>query len=284
MAGSARAVRWSAAVLLAVLSVAAVSTRPAGARGVDAPWRVVLLGDSVPAFLVRDALASGWTYFGVEVVSGAQGSCDGMPNLPLLRARDLWNHFGYLRPPAGCRPWPETYLAPLLAGGRADAAVLMVGQPPILDVLVDGVWRGPCDGIGWYLDDVGHRVELLRALGVPPVLALPAPPGPNSRFMYPDDYAARSACVRAGMARAAARWRVPVIDLAAVLCPDGRVDPCRTTARDGIHVEAQWAGPVLDAIVERTWMITSSDHPSPGLHRPSPPRSSMWGHGTSSSG
>ncbi|MFM7271098.1 MAG: hypothetical protein ACKO2C_05640 [Actinomycetes bacterium] len=284
MARSAQAVRWSAAVLLAILSVVAMPTGPAGAGVADTPWRLVLLGDSVPAFLVRDAAASGWTHFGVEVVNGARGSCDGMPNLPLLRARDLWNHTVYLSPPGDCRPWSETYLAPLLAGGRADAAVLMVGQPPILDAFVDRAWRGPCDGIGWYLDDVAHRVELLRAVGVPPVLALPAPPGPNSRFMYPDDYATRSACVRAEMARAAARWRVPVIDLTEVLCPDGRVDPCRTTAHDGIHVEARQAGPVLDAIVERTRTITFRDPRGRGEHRPRHPRSPRRGHGTSSTG
>lgn len=241
----------------------------------------MLLGDSVGAFLVRDAVAAGWSHPGIEVVNGARGSCDGMPNLPLLRARDLWSRSVVLRPPADCRPWPETYLAPLLAAGRADAAVLMVGQAPIVDALVDGRWRHPCDGIDWYLEDLAHRVELIRALSVVPVLALPAPPGPNSRFMYQDDYVRRSTCVRDALRGAAGRWRVPTYDLADAFCPGGRVDPCAATVQDGIHVGPQWAAPALGRLVVRVRGIVGQHPPQRGLTDRRPPRRD---HGAAASG
>jgi hypothetical protein len=136
----------------------------------------------------------------------------------------------------------------------------MIGQAPIVDALVHGVWQGPCDGIDWYVEDVHHRVELL--------LALPAPPGANSRFMYQDDYALRSGCVRRQLADAAARWGVPVYDLADAFCPDGPDRACSRTARDGIHVEPQFAEPALSALVDGVRALTTPSRRPLGADRP----------------
>ena len=93
----------------------------------------------------------------------------------------------------------------------------------------------------------------LRRQGVRPVPTLPSWPGPNSRFIYPDDYTARADCVRRAMAAFAVTQRVPVIDLAPEMCPEGRgASVCTPTKTDGVHVDQPYAGPVLNWLLDET--------------------------------
>ncbi len=126
----------------------------------------------------------------------------------------------------------------------------MIGTLPVLDRRVDGVWHSPCDGIDWYLDDVGRRLDFLQQMGVQPIVAVPARPGKGADFVAPADVADRIACIRAQMFEFLSGQSVPTVDLDPILCPGGDCDGSRV---DGVHVRPELApavlGQVLDAAV-----------------------------------
>ncbi len=208
---------------------------------------LALLGDSVPAWLVRDG-APGFARTDAVVVNGAIEACDGMIDMPVARDR-----FGTeLRPPADCEEWDTWYpevideIGPA-SGHTVGVAVLMVGQAPVLDHRVDGRWVPPCESVDWYLDDVQQRIEYLQARDLPVVFVLPARLGERSQFSVPADFEERMNCVRAALVPFAEQAGLPTIDLDPVLCPANDCNALRT--KDGVHVDADRAAEVLDWLV-----------------------------------
>jgi peptidoglycan/LPS O-acetylase OafA/YrhL len=221
---------------------------------VDPTPVVAVLGDSVPAWLLADAAAGGFTRADVLIANGAQEACDGMVGLPVGRDRRGTE----LRPPPDCNDWRTTYPGVLRGiAGPPDVALLAVGQVAVVDRLVDGTWRSPCDGLDWYLRDLEQRVRFLRGHEVEPVLALPSWPGPNSRFMYPDDATERTGCVRNAFTTLATGLGAATVDLAETLCPTGPGSGCGPTTTDGVHVEAALAPTVLDRVLDATLRIAA---------------------------
>ncbi len=223
------------------------TTASGPASTVPRPVALALLGDSVPAWLVRDG-APGFTRADAAVVNGAREACDAMIDMPVARDK-----FGTeLRPPKDCEEWDTWYpkvidqMGPI-SGHPIDVAVLMIGQAPVLDHLVDGRWVAPCDSIEWYLTDVQLRVESLRERGLPVVFVLPARLGERSQFSVPPDFEARMNCIRAALVPFAERLQLPTVDLDPVLCPANDCNALRT--RDGVHVDPDRAPEVLDWLV-----------------------------------
>lgn len=215
----------------------------------DIPTTIAVFGDSVPAWLMRDA-AFAFARRDVVLVNGAQEACDGAVELPLGRdRRDV-----ELRPPGECREWTETYPATLASYEHpVEVGLLVVGQALTVDRLIDGVWVHPCESSAWYLDDVRRRLEFLRSEDVQPVIALPARFGTRADFILPDDYEVRMSCVRTSLAALAFEQQVPIVDLDGLLCVDGDCDRRRT--RDGVHVDPDVAADVLDELVDLTLAV-----------------------------
>jgi peptidoglycan/LPS O-acetylase OafA/YrhL len=227
-------------------STTAASTRPATTTPQEVeprPSVVAVFGDSVPAWLLRDAAAT-FTRPDVTILNGAGEACDGMVNLPLGRDRREQE----LVPPDTCLDWMTSYPA-TLATAQPDFGILVLGQAPVLDRLIDGQWIGPCAGIDWYLDDVNSRVVYLRDHDIEPVLALPARFGQNAIFLVTDDHPERIECVRTAMLQYAIQAEVAVIDLDPLLCIDDDCDARRSG--DGVHVDPPLAPMVLDELLDQ---------------------------------
>jgi hypothetical protein len=208
-----------------------------------------IFGDSVPAWLLSDAAAS-FDNERVTIVNVANEACDAMVGLPLGRDRRNTE----LRPPDTCQPWTAAYpVAFEEAGMTPDTAVMVLGQAPSVDRLVEGVWRHPCDGIEWYLDDVSARIEFLRAAGIDVVFALPGRPGDRADYVLADDATERFECIRGQLRTFLDAHFVRTIDLDQILCPDDDCNAVRSI--DGTHVDPEHAPAVLD------WLIAKSAPP-----------------------
>ncbi len=237
--------------------VIAVQQPARAPQGQPAPEPVVMaiFGDSVPAWLLRDA-APTYARTDVVVVAGASEACDGMIGLPVGRDK-----FGaLLAPRADCQEWNTWYptvldrLVPEAGFDQTtDVAVLVLGQAPVIDHLIDGVWLHPCDSIDWYLDDISARIRYLDRRDIPVVFAVPARLGVHSTFLVPDDYVRRMGCVRRGLLNYLRSNDVPYVDLDDVLCPSGNCEAYR--AADGVHVEPPYAPQVLDWLIEQVLLV-----------------------------
>jgi peptidoglycan/LPS O-acetylase OafA/YrhL len=216
------------------------------------PTVIAVFGDSVPAWLLRDAAPS-FTRTDVTILNGAGEACDGMVALPIGRDRRGTE----LVPPPTCADWTLTYQDTLASAPRVDIGLLVLGQAPVIDRLIDGQWQGPCAGIDWYLDDLGQRVEFLRARNVEPVLALPARFGRFITFMVSDDHEQRIECVRAALLRFAIENGLSVVDLDPLLCVDGDCDARRTA--DGVHIDSPVAPQVLDEVLDEVLALELGD-------------------------
>jgi peptidoglycan/LPS O-acetylase OafA/YrhL len=210
---------------------------------------VAIFGDSVPAWLLRDAAPS-YARTDIAIANGSLAACDGMIALPTGRG-----HGGdVFRIPDECQEWPQSYPAVLDATPQpVDVALLALAQAPTADRLIDGTWIGPCDGIDWYLADVAQRIEFLEARGIDVVFAIPARPGTRATFFLPGNVDERFRCVREQVIPFLAQRGVTAIDLDEFLCPDGDCDRVRA---DGVHVDAEHAPAVLDQLLDRTLEVT----------------------------
>jgi hypothetical protein len=216
---------------------------------------VALFGDSLPNWLVRDG---GWALDPAEVVliDGTTEGCDGAEGAPVGRA----GTGVVVSVPEACTGWRTLY-PPVLATRPVDTAVLVVGTGAVLDRRLDGSFVGPCEEVAktWYGDDVRARLRYLDDHAERVVLVLPAWAEDWSGWVFPADHVARTDCVRATLQDAAADVvgdgavdgaEVAVVDLADHLCPDGpgRCRPVRSV--DGVHIDPDEAGGVLDWIVQ----------------------------------
>jgi hypothetical protein len=215
------------------------------------PTSIAVFGDSVPAWLLRDAAPS-YERTDVKIANGSAEACDGMVDLPTGRDR----HFNEWILPDDCDEWPLSYPATLAATPNTPTiGVLVLGQAPTADRFVDGEWLHPCDSIDWYLADVADRIDYLRDEGLTVVFALPARPGSGTTYVLPDDVDARFACVREGLIPFLESLDVAVVDLDTILCPDDDCDRIRTI--DGVHVDPEFAPEVLDWLLDESLAVTN---------------------------
>lgn len=212
----------------------------------DRPTTIAVFGDSVPAWLMRDA-AVAFSRRDVVLINGANEACDGAVALPLGRDRNSEE----LRPPDTCTEWTQSYPMALASYDEpVEVGLLVIGQAATVDRLIEEVWTHPCDSMSWYEDDVRERIEFLRSVGIEPVIALPARFGRRVTFILPDDYADRMSCVRASLTALAADEGIDTVDLDGLLCIGEDCEGRRT--RDGVHIDPEVAGEVLDELVDLT--------------------------------
>lgn len=258
-----RAPTASEPVVLGAVAPAVATAAPAEVVGVQAapapttatrppvvppsPPVVAIFGDSIADWLLRDA-SSSFDRDDLIAIDAAMEACDGAVDPPRLRDR----HGTELFAPADCRPWIQTY-PEVVERQPVDVAVLVLGQAPIIDRLVDGVWIDPCIDMRWYLHDVGRRVAYMRRHVGDVVLTLPSWGGPGATWSLPDDHQLRTGCVRDQLRALAERIGVRTVDLADMLCPDGPSSRCNDLrSLDGTHVDPEDAPAVLDWLLDRS--------------------------------
>jgi peptidoglycan/LPS O-acetylase OafA/YrhL len=226
-------------------------------REAGGPTVVLLLGDSVPNFLVRDG-AQALDPTEVALVDGTIEGCDGAEGAPVGRAG---TGVVTMVPPT-CTGWRTQY-PPLLRGTPPEVSVLMVGSGAVLDRQLDGEFRGPCspEGGEWYRADVAERLRFLARGSDRVALVLPAWAEEWSGWVNPADHHERTDCVRAILTEEAVRASTPsrpvaVVDLGDHLCPDGpgRCRPVRQ--RDGVHIDPSAAPDVLG------WVLAEATTPT----------------------
>lgn len=216
--------------------------------------RVVLFGDSLPAWLVRDGSA-GIDTTAVTLINGTLAACEGADRNPPARSRT-----GALVPtPAECaQGWKGLY--PPHVSVRPDVAIVMAGTHAMLDHQIDGTWRHPCHSpaLSWYTSDLTARLTYLKGRAARVVIVLPAWPTPKSQWIMPADYAKRADCVRSATRSAASATKVTVVDLGAYLCPSG-ASSCNTwRSSDGMHLDKARAATVLAWLLGRATATTAA--------------------------
>jgi peptidoglycan/LPS O-acetylase OafA/YrhL len=227
----------------------------------ESPVMIVVLGDSVPAWLLRDA-ADGYSDPRATIVNGALEACDAFIDLPVGRDRRGTT----LVPPDTCVEWDEWYPTVIERGG-GDMALMVLGQAPVVDRQIDGTWMHPCETIEWYTADLAARVEYLRGEGLEVVFALPARPGSRATFVLPDDQVERMECVRRDLRSFVEEQGLAWFDLDPMFCPDDDCDAVRS--RDGAHVDPPLAAGMLERIVDATLSAVST--PATGQPPAGPP-------------
>lgn len=241
----ARCVLVMMIALAALLLSSCEPTNPPTAPGTD---RIVLFGDSLPAWLLGRGSGRGLDHTKFTVVNGTMSACDG--SLPFYDAR--WQTSEVVPVTDACkRGWRKQY--PPFLETRPDAAVIMGGTHAMLDHRMNGVWVHPCTAKGrkWAYDDMKARLLYLKAHADRVIVVLPAWPGPNSRWIMPPDYLDRADCVREELRRAADIRHASVIDFGAYLCPTSRTSCGNSRSGNGVHVNEADAARVL------AWLLTT---------------------------
>ncbi|WP_421118907.1 hypothetical protein ACE2AJ_16290 [Aquihabitans daechungensis] len=240
-----RALARTTAGVLALLAIVLTACEPTPVPTRSGTKRMVVLGDSIPGWLIRDGSA-GVPTAKVTLVNGTLDACEGAKDNPPARART-----GKIVPtPAACaKGWPSMYPPHLTI--RADVAIVMSSTHAMLDHLLSGTWRHPCHAPArsWYQADVTARLKYVKTKAVKVVLVLPAWPGTNSGWLIPADSKARADCVRAVLKAAAKAAGATTLDFGAYLCPTGAgsCKPWRTG--DGLHIDKARAPSALGFIV-----------------------------------
>lgn len=233
--------RLVALAVAAVAVLAATACEPAPIPTAPGTKRVVIFGDSVPNWALRDGKA-GIDASKYTVIDGTIPACEGVKDAPPARSRS-----GALLPmTAECKPgWPTHYPPELTL--PTDVAIVMAGGHAMLDHQLSGTWRHPCHTPfkTWYQADLEARFALLKTKATKVVVVLPAWPGANSGWIMPADHAKRADCVRATTRAAAAAKGVTVVDLGAYLCPTGSASCNAWRSGDGIHLDANRAATVV---------------------------------------
>lgn len=245
---------------LALLALALTACEPTPVPTKPGTQRVLVLGDSIPNWLIKDgtkAIDQNTT----TLVDGTLEACDGARNNPPARAVT-----GKVVPtPAACaKGWPSMYPPHLTI--RPDVAIVMTSTHAMLDHQLNGTWRHPCHTPArtWYRDDMASRLTYLKARADHVVVVLPAWPGTNSGWIMPKDYVARADCVRAAIRDAARSAGVTAIDFGAYLCPDGKTACKPWRIKDGMHIDAVRAPSALGWTTKAAMTSApASDDPAP---------------------
>lgn len=236
------------ALAVTAMVVALVACEPTPIPTTPGTTRVALVGDSIPAWLVRDGSA-GIDTKRVTLIDGTLEACEGADGNPPARSRT-----GALVPsPAACvKGWKGLYPPPLTL--RAGVAIVAAGTHAMLDHQLDGTWRHPCHTPfkTWYTADLTARLQYLKTRADKVVIVLPAWPEVNSQWIMPADYVKRAGCIRSYTAAAATATGAATVDLGAYLCPTGSASctPWRTS--DGVHIDKARAATVLAWLIDRS--------------------------------
>lgn len=218
-------------VALAALALTACEPTPVPTK--PGTQRVLVLGDSIPNWLIEHGMKS-IDQSKTTLVDGTLEACDGARNNPPARAVT-----GKVVPtPAACaKGWPSMYPPHLTI--RPDVAIVMTSTHAMLDHKLDGTWRHPCHAPArtWYQNDMAARLTYLKARADHVVVVLPAWPGTNSGWIMPKDSVKRADCVRAAIRAAAKSAGVTAIDFGAYLCPDGPTACKPWRIKDGMHID-----------------------------------------------
>lgn len=219
-----------------------------GAPAVPAgPTLVALFGDSVPNWLVRDG-ADVLDPDELALIDGSSEGCDGAEGAPVGRA----GSGGVVTVPDSCTGWRTQYPEALAGVDQVEVAVLVLGSGAILDRELDGGFHGPCDPVArdWYANDVAMRLAYLSAKAQRTVVVLPAWSDEQSRWINPADHLDRTDCLRITLQTAADDAGARTVDLAELICPDGR-ESCLPLRGDGVHVSPDSADEVLDWLMDQ---------------------------------
>jgi len=251
------------AVLLTACEPTTVPTKPG-------TQRVLVLGDSIPNWLIKDG-SKAIDQATTTLVDGTLEACDGARNNPPARAVT-----GKVVPtPAACaKGWPTMYPPHLKI--RPDVVIVQTSIHAMLDHKLDGTWRHPCHAPAhaWYQADLAARLTYLKARAGRVVVVLPAWMGSNSGWIMPKDHVKRADCVRADVRAAAKSAGVTAIDFGAYLCPDGPTACKPWRLKDGMHLDAVRAPSAL-GWVTKTAMTTTAADPGPAAPSSSPRPSTM---------
>ncbi|MFN8018450.1 MAG: hypothetical protein U0P45_10030 [Acidimicrobiales bacterium] len=240
-------------LVAAVVAVVLCACQPVEVATKPGTTRVVVFGDSMPSWLIRDG-AKAVASKPVTLVDGTLAACEGAAADPPARSRS-----GSIVPTPGNCAAGWTSLYPPHVKVKADVAVVMAGTHAMLDHLLSGTWRHPCHAPfrAWYQADLEGRYRYLRTRASRVVAVLPSWPEAKSQWIMPSDYVKRADCVRSITAAAAKATGTTVVDLGAELCPSGPTAPCRSwRTKDGLHVDAARAGTVL-------WWLVAQVLPPP---------------------
>jgi hypothetical protein len=239
------------AVAVGLAALVATACEPTSIPTQPGTQRHALLGDSLPAWLIRDGLA-GASDAAVTLIDGTLAACEGAAGNPPARARSG----AIVATPAECvAGWPALYPAPVEI--RPDVAIVMAGTHAMLDHRLDGTWRHPCHTPArtWYQRDLEDRLRYLAMRADRVAIVVPAWPTALSQWVMPADYLKRADCVRS-LTRAAARnTGAQVIDLGAYLCPGGAATCNSWRSGDGIHIDPSRARSVL------AWVLNAAQAP-----------------------
>lgn len=248
MQGTRRTVVVALVALVAL--VGATACEPETAPGTK---RVVVFGDSVPNWAIRDGQA-GIATSKYTFIDGTLAACEGAKGNPPARSRSG----AIVATPDACdQGWPGLY--PPKLGIRADVAIVMAGNHAMLDHQLDGTWRHPCHTPfrTWYQADLAARLAYLKTKAAKVVIVLPAWPGSNSGWIMPDDRDKRADCVRAATRAAASAQGATVVDFGAYLCPTGAASCNTWRSKDGVHVNGDKAATVMSWLLGQAAPTTS---------------------------
>lgn len=240
-----------AGLLLGGLALALTACEPTPIPTAPGTQRVVVLGDSIPSWLIRDGSAAIDTTR-LTVIDGTLEACDGAKDNPPARSRS-----GAIVPtPTACaKGWPSMY--PPHLDIHADVAIVMTSTHAMLDHRLDGTWRHPCHtpARDWYQADMAARLRYVATKADRLVVVLPAWPGTNTGWIMPDDYVKRADCVRSVVKAAAKTAGATAVDFGTYLCPTGpsSCQPWRT--KDGMHIDKPKAATVLG------WLLAQAAPP-----------------------
>jgi hypothetical protein len=239
------------AVLLTACEPATVPTKPG-------TQRVLVLGDSIPNWLIKDG-SKAINQDTTTLVDGTLEACDGARNNPPARAVT-----GKVVPtPAACaKGWPSMY--PPYLNVRPDVVIVMTSIHAMLDHKLDGTWRHPCHAPAhaWYQADMTARLKYLKSHAGKVVVVVPAWLGTNSGWIMPKDYVKRADCVRADVRAAAKAAGVTAIDFGAYLCPDDPTACKPWRLKDGMHIDAVRAPSALGWVTGTAMKTEADDAPT----------------------
>ena len=251
---TARRLRHLGVALLALVGVALTACDPTPIPTAPGTSRVVVLGDSLPSWLIRDGSAA-IDRTEITLVDGTLPACDGAKGNPPARSQS-----GAIVPtPTACaKGWPSLY-PPALAI-RADTTVVMTSTHAMLDHQLSGTWRHPCHTPArtWYQDDMTARLRYVAGRSSHVVLVLPAWPAANSRWIMPADYVKRADCVRSVLQAAAKAAGATVVDFGTYLCPTGATSCLPWRTGDGMHVDKAKAATVLGWLLDQAAPVSPS--------------------------
>lgn len=214
-----------------VTSSSAVSGTAPGPGTVSKPKfeQILIIGDSIADSLIDDFAAV--LPAGTSLIDDAYAGCDGAEHAPGLNRTSG----------PGCDQWRDRWAA-LFPDKHPSTMALWFSGNIVPTARADGdnvpghVGEQKFDT--WWSGTVKDRIQVLRSYGIEVVLVLPHWPDDTrfTRWYFGENdfpkLVQRVTRVRELLSSIAQEMQVPLIDLAAIVCPEG-LGHCRTDGEDG---------------------------------------------------